>query len=70
MKITANIPDDLIHQLKAQHPKKNLTDALKSVIEESVRSHRLKNLVDHVSESPLQFRSDFDADAIRETNRR
>ena len=70
MKITANIPDELIGELKSQHPGENLTDALKNAIVDSVRSYKLKKIIEHVSESPLQFQTDIDAELIRETNRR
>ena len=70
MKITVNNPDELTSEFRSQHPNENLTEALKIAIVDSVRSTKLKKIVEKVAESPLELRTDVDADLIRETNRR
>jgi len=69
MKVTALIPDELVHEVKSLSHAKTTTEALVIVMTEWLASKRLRALNQKVQQSPLQFRDNFSADAVRELNR-
>lgn len=68
MKVTANLPDTLIQELREIEPGKNLTQALQIAIEAWVKRNRIRRVVHEVREQPLEFNTE--AEDIREINRR
>jgi len=69
MKVTALIPEELITEVKELTQGKNITDSLIKALSEWVDIKKIKELNLQVSEDPLEFKSGFDAESARETNR-
>ncbi|MBT3478153.1 MAG: DUF2191 domain-containing protein [Candidatus Marinimicrobia bacterium] len=69
MKVTALIPRSLIFEVKELTNGKNITDSLIKALTEWVDIKKIKDLNLQVSEKPLEFKSDFNAQSARETNR-
>lgn len=68
MKITANIPDHLIKDLKGLTQKRTLTEALITALSEWLASKELQQKHKELRENPLEF--NFSAHDIREVNRK
>jgi hypothetical protein len=69
MKVTALIPDDLIHEVKDFAHGKNITDSLVIALRDWISVQKLKNLKEHVRKHPLTFKKNFSSQKIRELNR-
>ncbi|MBC8345234.1 MAG: DUF2191 domain-containing protein [Candidatus Marinimicrobia bacterium] len=69
MKVTALIPEALIDEVKTLTHGKNITDSLIKALTEWVDIKKIHDLNLQVSEKPLEFKSDFDAQSSREINR-
>lgn len=67
MKVTTNLPDALIEELKADNPGKNLTEAVQIAIEAWLSQRKIRRVISEVRESPLEFTAD--AESIRKVNR-
>jgi hypothetical protein len=70
MKVTALIPDDLIHEIKQYTGAKNITESLIVALNEWVSLKKVKKLNLLVKKQPLHFSSDFSSSKVREINRR
>src|SRR3989338_5444193 len=68
MKVTALIPDGLMHEVKALTHAKTLTESLLIAMQEWVSLQKLRALNQKVKKSPLQFHDDFSANKVRELN--
>ena len=69
MKVTANISDDLIEEVKRISRKSTITEAITMALTEWINLNRIKELNGQIEKQPLEFRYSFDAQAVRETNR-
>jgi hypothetical protein len=67
MKVTTNLPDSLVEELKAGNPGKNLTEAVQIAIEAWLSQRKIRRVISEVRESPLEFIAD--AESIRKVNR-
>ena len=70
MKVTALIPDDLVHEVEDLAHGKNLTDSLVIALKEWSSIRKLKNLKERVRKKPVSFSKGFSARKVRELNRR
>ena len=70
MKITAILPDNLIEEVKEFTKGKNLTEGLIIALKEWSNLRHIKELNKKIEKTPLKFSTDFNADDIRELNRR
>ncbi|NHZ85529.1 MAG: DUF2191 domain-containing protein [Planctomycetia bacterium] len=69
MKVTALIPEELISEVKELTQGKNITESLIKALSEWVDIKRIEELNLQVADKPLEFKSGFDAESARETNR-
>ena len=67
MKVTANIPDALVNDLKSLNPDVNLTEALRAAIVSYIRLNRRKRIISEIREAPLEF--SVNAFEMRDLNR-
>lgn len=70
MKVTAIISDNLILELRKYAKGKNLTDSLTIALKEWLAAKRIKELIEIISDKPLEFLSGFSAEKIRNINRK
>jgi hypothetical protein len=70
MKVTALIPDNLIHEVKDLTHGKNITDSLVIALRDWISVQKLKNLKERVHRHPLTFKRNFSGQQIRELNRK
>ena len=70
MKVTAILPDNLIQEVKEFTKGKNLTEGLIIALKEWSNLRHIKELNKKIEKKPLKFSTDFNADDIRELNRR
>ena len=70
MKVTALIPDPLIHEVKHYAKGHTLTDSLVIALSEWIGQQKIRQLHQRILKQPLQFQSGFSASKIREANRR
>ena len=70
MKVTAILPDNLIKDVKEFTKGKNLTEGLIIALKEWSNLRHIKELNKKIEKTPLKFSTDFNADDIRELNRR
>lgn len=70
MKVTANIPDQLILEVKQYSHGKNITESLLIALKEWVNLQHITQLNKEISNKPLQFLDDFNAIEVRKTNRK
>jgi hypothetical protein len=70
MKITAIIPDDLIHDVQEYSGGKNITDSLIKALTDWLYAKRIEKLKREVEKEPLQFKEGFSAEYIRKLNKR
>ena len=70
MKVTALIPDELVHEINELAHGKNLTESLVIALREWRSVQRLKSLKDRVRNHPLSFRKGFSAQGVREIDRK
>ena len=69
MKVTAILPDELIHSVKNYSHGKNITESLKIALNEWVSQQKVKSLVEKVKSNPLKLNTKS-YQKIRETNRK
>ena len=69
MKVTALIPDALVHEVKTLTHAKTITESLIIAMQEWVSLQKLRALNQKVKKSPLHFQDHFSADKVRELNR-
>jgi hypothetical protein len=69
MKVTALIPDDLLHEVRDYTHGKNITDSLVIALSAWISAQKLKNLQEQVKKNPLTFRKNFSAQKVRGINR-
>jgi len=70
MKVTAILPDNLISEVKKYAMGKNLTESLAIALGEWLAIKRIKELNYQVKEEPLEFRTSFSAETVRDINRK
>ena len=70
MKVTAIIPDDLIKDVKDFTGGKNITDSLIKALSDWLYQKRIERLNKQLSDSPLKFKENFDAEKVRDLNNR
>jgi hypothetical protein len=70
MKVTAIIPDHLIEEVKEMSGARNITESLIIALQEWTEMKQVKRLNAEIEKQPLSFHKDFNADAVRETNRK
>lgn len=70
MKVTALIPDELVHEVKDLAHGKNITESLIFALREWSSIQKLKKLKDRVRKHPISFRKGFSAYNIRALNRK
>lgn len=70
MKVTAILPDDLIQDVKEFTGGKNITESLKRALSDWLYQKRIERLNQQLSESPVEFQENFDAETIRNLNNR
>lgn len=70
MKVTANIPDQLITEVKHFSNGKNITESLIIALNEWVNLKHVYELNKKVKFKPLEFKETFSAAQMRELNRR
>jgi hypothetical protein len=70
MKVTANLPDELIYEVQSFSGGKNITESINVALTEWLRLAKLKKLNDKLKGEPVEFQSDFSAEKIRELNRK
>ena len=69
MKVTALLPDDLIHEVKYLAHGKNITDSLLIALREWISVQKLRSLKERVRKKPLLFKRNYSARKVRELNR-
>ncbi len=70
MKVTANIPDEIIRDVKKFTEGKNITDSLIRALNDWLYAKRIESLNDDLSRNPVQFKEGFSAEGIRKSNNR
>jgi hypothetical protein len=70
MKITAIIPDDIIHDVQEHTGGKNITDSLIKALNDWLYMKRIEKLNRELKNEPLQFKEGFSAGYIRKINKR
>jgi len=70
MKVTALIPDQLVHDVQGLAKGKNLTDSLVKALTEWSAQQRIHRLNETVAEHPLRFAPGFTAARVRSANRK
>ncbi len=68
MKVTALIPRALIDEVRSISNGKNITDSIIKALTEWVDIKKISELNQQVSDKPLEFKPNFDAKTIRDTN--
>ncbi|MFO7658440.1 MAG: hypothetical protein R6W78_15390 [Bacteroidales bacterium] len=67
MKITALIPDEIVHDVQKYTKGKNTTDSIVKALVDWLYIKRIEYLNKEVKKKPLQFNSGFDHDTLRNT---
>ena len=70
MKVTANIPDKLVSEVKHFSNGKNITESLLIALTEWVNLKHVYELNEKVKYKPLEFKDKFSAAEMRELNRK
>ena len=68
MKVTAILPDELISDVQELSGGKNITDSLHKALAEWIKVAKLKKLNERIEKHPLEFKSGFSANKIRNIN--
>jgi hypothetical protein len=69
MKVTANVPDALINEVRHLAGKDTITDSLVVALEEWIALKRIKKLNEEIRQTPLEFKEEYSATTTRELNR-
>jgi hypothetical protein len=70
MKVTALIPDELVHEIKQYSGAKNITESFIIALNEWLALKKVKELNLLIKKSPLHFSSQFSSSHVREINRK
>jgi hypothetical protein len=70
MKVTALIPDNLVHEVKQYAGGNTLTESLIVALEEWLSLKKIKTLNAEIESNPLSFSDNFSAGSIRNVNRK
>jgi hypothetical protein len=70
MKVTALIPDPLVHEIEDYAHGKNLTESLVIALSEWLALKKIAKLGDKVVAKPLKFIPSFSAERVRYLNRK
>ena len=70
MKVTAILPDSLIHEVKELSGGKNITDSLRIALGDWINIQKIRKLNLTIEKSPLKFMGKDIAKKIRKLNRR
>lgn len=68
MKVTAIIDDNLINNAVNLSGAKNITEALRTILNDYVKSELLKQQIERLSKNPVHFQEGFTAEKIRKLN--
>jgi hypothetical protein len=69
MKVTANVPDTLMDEVRHFAGKGTVTESLIVALKEWIALKRIKELNKEVQQTPMEFREGYSATAVRELNR-
>ncbi len=69
MKVTANIADGIIEEVKELTNQSTITKAITIALKEWIDLYHIKVLNTEVMDGPLEFEPGYSADRVRETNR-
>jgi hypothetical protein len=69
MKVTANISDEILDEVKRLSKKATIDEAVSAALMEWIDLYHVKELNEQILHSPLAFQDSFSASAIRESNR-
>jgi hypothetical protein len=70
MKVTALIPDKIIHDVREYTKGKNITESLLIALNEWLAYKHIQNLHNRIDKNPLAFTDDFAAETVRDLNRK
>lgn len=70
MKVTAILPDELIHEVQAFSGGKNITESLNVALTEWLKLAKLKKLNEKLKNNPVEFQKDYSAENTRQLNRK
>jgi hypothetical protein len=70
MKVTAIIPDDIIHDFQQYTNGKNITDSLVKALQDWLYAKRMEKLNKELSKEPIKFKEGFTAEGIGKLNKR
>jgi hypothetical protein len=70
MKVTALIPDKLVHDIKQYTGAKNITESLIVALNEWLALKKVKELNILIKKHPLRFSPEFSSSKVREINRK
>lgn len=70
MKVTALIPDELVHEIKQYSGAKNITESFIIALNEWLALKKVKELNLLIKKHPLHFSSEFSPSNVREINRK
>ncbi|MGW8314069.1 MAG: hypothetical protein ACWGNV_00605 [Bacteroidales bacterium] len=65
MKVTAIIPDEIVHDVRKYTGGKNITDSLIKALNDWLYNRRISHLSNELHQHPVQFRDDFSAEGTR-----
>ncbi len=69
MKITALLPDEIIHEVKKLRGGKNITESILIALQDYIAHQKIRKSIQKVKDKPLQFRDGFTAEKVRSLNR-
>ena len=69
MKVTALLPDDIIHEVKKLSGGKNITESILIALQDYIAQQRIRKLMQKVKDKPFRFRDGFSAKIGRSLNR-
>jgi hypothetical protein len=69
MKVTANISDEILDEVKRLSHKTTVDEAVSAALMEWIDLYHVKELNEQILHSPLVFQDSFSAPAVRESNR-
>lgn len=70
MKVTAILPDDLVHDVRELAQGSTLTESLITALRDWVALRKVRRLNRELAAAPLQFTDGFSAEQARELTRR
>lgn len=70
MKVTANISDSIIDEVKELTNQSTITGAITMALKQWIDMYHIKALNTEVRDRPFEFQSGYSADSIRDTNRK